>query len=171
MLHFLLRTTTNDTRRCVQLPRLNPLTRKGVWCDASLGLHSHVPRPYLYEKERKKLPVTGFHTEGWGPWNLPPETLRLLLWLVCVVCPRLRHKQSEIFPGLGRGGGWDMPPDPPSSHARLRILLSSCYHPVPPHPPPQLKIMIISFVTSKYFVTQKQDSPFHTVWQAHAVWA
>ena len=30
-----------------------------------------------------------------------------------------------------------MPPDPPSSHARLRTPLSSCYHPVPP----QLKIL------------------------------
>ena len=45
----------------------------------------------------------------------------------------LRRSKFKIF----LGGG--MPPDPPSSHACLHMLLSSCYHPV--SPPPQLKIL------------------------------
>ena len=86
---------------------------------------------------------SGFHTEGWGTWNFlplsqnspPPSILEneydIIVASMCCL-------ESLSHDCVRRVGGWDMPPDLPSSHARLRTLLSSCYHPSPPF---QLKIL------------------------------
>ena len=54
--------------------------------------------------------------------------------VVWKVCPRLSEATWTDLNSKFSWGRGDMPPDPPSSHAHLRTLPSSCYHPVLPSP-------------------------------------
>ena len=77
---------------------------------------------------------------GGGGWNPPPLSADILKSsMIIIVVPslfgkfvpdcirsNLRGSKFKSFLGV-------MSPDPPSSHACLRMLLSSCQHPVPPN--------------------------------------
>ena len=82
----------------------------------------HTIEPFVQSRAHNKKKVTGFHTEGEGPWNFPPpatippppppEILKLCMVIILAIymllnismchqnvvwkfCPRLRQKQSE----------------------------------------------------------------------------
>ena len=89
-----------------------------------------------------------------GDWISPPEILKLSMIIISAIymllnismchqnvvwkfCPRLHKKQSDRMQIQNFPGG-EMPPDPPSRHARIShatiILLSSCF-PLPTQNP------------------------------------
>ena len=115
------------------------------------------------------MDAPGFHRKGWRPWNPPFPQISwnwvwLLLWLVCViwkVCPRCVRSNLR---GFNFPGG-DMPPDPPSSHACLRTLLSSCCHPA--FIAPQLKILYETLAALSWLnaeTLERVPTPSLTVW-------
>ena len=79
-------------------------------------------------------PGSGFHTEGWGPWNPPPLPEILKLSMVIIVASMCCLKSlsqiaseaiwEDLNSKISRGY---MPPDHPSSHTRLDTVQSSSY--------------------------------------------
>ena len=84
----------------------------------------------------------GFIQRGGGPGFPPQEILKMSMVIIVGSMTVLFGKfvpdcvRSNLNAKFSWGcGGGICPQTPPSSHTCLHTLLSSCYHPVPPHPP------------------------------------
>ena len=149
---------------------LNLVDVPTCWYTHQSDIIEHIP-------DRNYTCLMWFHTEGGGgtlesppPPPPPPEieygyycgainiSYLILRVTVCVIkmllgqfvpnCVRSNLRGSKFKIYLG-----GMPP-PPSRHACLHTLLSSCYHPIPP-PPPHLYETLIPLHHTFFFKVTK----------------
>ena len=119
-----------------------------------LSLYPSVSQSVKYSTPK---PVQGYIQRGGGgggAWNSPPPPRNLEIeygyYISYLHVTEHKYVSSkcclEILSQIASEAIWEdvnskiscggMPPDPPSKHAHVsfRMLLSSCYHPVPPPP-------------------------------------